>query len=428
MDAANACRPTGLIVTVGSNPLPIAVAALHLKPAKVHYLHTPQTAPIVERLARLLGSKDHGEGEKVLVTEPYSARRIAERLDHHAAALKDACLHYSGGAKPLVVHTHRWWRGKQQPGTTASYLGADACLYFDGGHPEPQRLDREPRLTLDEICDLHFDEHPHCEDEHRQQRPAALAARVQPTVAESGWDAYRKLLPAIYGSRHECAGKTVHVEYRAADRRNFDDESCFATRDLSPLLRRLEVDGARLDDVCSHLGKPMGNQRQIQASRCETAKWLWGKWLEVWLAGALAVAKDETERPLFDEVRQGVKVGQQPYDFEMDVVAVRGHRVFLFSCTTDVTKALVKEKLFEARHRSARIGGELARAAVVSFHPCPHEVLATVRERHWEGYGTFRLFGIEHVRGGEAPCDIDENRNPEPSVTLLEGVREWVAS
>lgn len=130
-------------------------------------------------------------------------------------------------------------------------------------------------------------------------------------------------------------------------------------------------------------------------------------------------------KPLFDEVHQNVVIGDKPDDFEMDVVAVRGYRLFLFSCTVD-DKNHVKSKLFEADNRTARIGGEHARAAMVCLHKHPHKVLQTVQAEHWPGYDTLRLFGKPHVEGKEAPCQVIIGSQSPIAVTLQKGIEQWV--
>lgn len=167
------------------------------------------------------------------------------------------------------------------------------------------------------------------------------------------------------------------------------------------------------------------NSGEKKTARLKNAQWLWSNWLEVWLADQLTNAKTDDGKSLFHEVSQNVEVGTEPDKFEMDVVAVRGYRVFLFSCTVD-SKNHVKSKLFEAANRTARIGGDHARAGLVSLHERPYEVLQTVREEHWQGYDTLRLFGEPHVKGEQAPCNVEPGTTESRKVTLLEGIRQWV--
>jgi hypothetical protein len=98
-------------------------------------------------------------------------------------------------------------------------------------------------------------------------------------------------------------------------------------------------------------------------------KWLKGEWLESAVLIALNQCKDDG---LFHECGMDLvakmrdeKKNVNP-DFQLDVVAVRGYRLFAFSCTTDTDKPLIKLKLFEAYMRARQIGGDEAKAAVVA--------------------------------------------------------------
>jgi hypothetical protein len=231
-----------------------------------------------------------------------------------------AGLHYSGGTKVMTAHAYYLWRQHQRE-LPASYLDPDAQLRFELEHEDRSfDLRGEPRLTLQELCDLH-----------------------------------------IGGDRLAC------------------------------------------DDL--HLpGKPPPKDKDEK--------------LEADIARGL-----HEERGLFDSVNQSVEVflkgGDNPL-FEADVVAVRGYTAYLFSCTTSRDKDTAKQKLFEARHRADQLGGEHARAAIVSHHANPFQLLETVKQG-WSGYDDARAFGPEHINGGRARCAPDG-----PQETFNEGVRRWV--
>ena len=83
---------------------------------------------------------------------------------------------------------------------------------------------------------------------------------------------------------------------------------------------------------------------------------------------------------------------------QLDVVAMRGARVFLFSCTVDSTKSLVKSKLMESRMRAEQLGGDLARYAVVSFSKTPDSILREVQADGFAGYNDAQVFGLTHFQ------------------------------
>jgi hypothetical protein len=79
----------------------------------------------------------------------------------------------------------------------------------------------------------------------------------------------------------------------------------------------------------------------------------------------------------------------------LDVVALRGHQLFAFSCGTAVDRKPLKLKLLEIYMRARQIGGEEARAALV----CPtHEPTSLEEETRNElGLeGQVKVFGRQH--------------------------------
>lgn len=420
-----------LIVTVGSNPLPVAISILALKPKCVYLVHTPDVVKIVDRVSALLHDKLDGcETRPVLVREHRSATEIRKALENLKVVDGSTSINYTGGTKLMAVHSRAFWKEKGGKERNASYLGADGRLYFDDPVIDPRVGENLPKLTLGDLCKLHFGEPPSsCADEHLEVKRLALSRKIRETIVDKDWKPYVDMLPPLYGDGNgkidlpERGIKGLYASWNASDEKNFKPKSPFTTMDLSALFSVLRVTASNLDRFSAWLRgeeyTQANNKKQTKARR-DDAAWLYGKWLEVWLAGELDRAK------LFDEVHQGVEIGAKPNDCEMDVIGIRGFRVFLFSCTVDSRNDLVKSKLFEAANRTARIGGEHARAAMVCLHPKPDEVLQTVREEHWEGYDRLRLFGAPHVRGEPAACNLPSGGSSAQEVTLLDGIRRWV--
>lgn len=88
-----------------------------------------------------------------------------------------------------------------------------------------------------------------------------------------------------------------------------------------------------------------------------------GKWLERWTAGVIGSCLGaSTAVEVGVKCRRGKPV---PTTFEIDVALVRGHRLYVVSCTTAQKKARCKSKLFEVAMRARHMGGDLARSALV---------------------------------------------------------------
>lgn len=427
-----------LIVTVGSNPLPVVISILALKPPIVHLVYTPDVSRVVNRICEYI--KENKDKLPDCQTNFIELRRhTAEGIREKLVLLRDGCrtssLNYTGGTKLMAVHTHEFWSECGGQPANASYLGADGKLYFDDPKVDPISEDQLPALSLAELCQLHFGKRPnHQGDEHLIEKRLALAKQIHQFVSGQNFEEYQKLLPPLYGDNTsvdlieyplECP---VKCSWNAAKVVNFASKGAFFKMDLSLLFKALDIEATNIEGFSRWLeGETYTQQKskERQKTCLKNAQWLYGGWLEVWLADQLSQARTEAGVPLFKEIHQNVVVGDKPDDFEMDVVAVQGYRLFLFSCTVDDKKHLVKSKFFEAANRTARIGGEHARAAMVCLYPHPQEVLMTVQEEHWQGYDTLRLFGAKHVQGKQAPCQVTTDGTPH-AVNLLEGIKEWV--
>lgn len=100
-------------------------------------------------------------------------------------------------------------------------------------------------------------------------------------------------------------------------------------------------------------------------------KFLSGTWLEHYLM--IAVEEAIEEEGLKDEIKlyhsfvcyldENYKKSQ----FEIDLVALKGYQIIVFTCTTDSTKGLTKSKSFEGLHRVEQLGGEHAKLCIVNM-------------------------------------------------------------
>ncbi|MCX9080545.1 MAG: hypothetical protein OIN84_21470, partial [Candidatus Methanoperedens sp.] len=124
---------------------------------------------------------------------------------------------------------------------------------------------------------------------------------------------------------------------------------------------------------------------------------LGGMWLEMWCHDLIA--------PLTAEVHQGINcVRDNGRMFEVDVALVRGHRLYVISCTTDTTLQLCKSKLFEVTMRARQLGGDLARSALDSLLHKGNEKGSFVSQLQndvdeiWDAPNKPRIFGLYDLK------------------------------
>ncbi|MBK8184410.1 MAG: hypothetical protein IPK63_16665 [Candidatus Competibacteraceae bacterium] len=362
-----------LIATVGSNPLPVIVSIRTLKPNRLWLLYTDDVQEVTNRISNhLKGKLPNCNISPLEIKDHQKAKSIHAILGEITEDWPNTSLNYTGGTKLMAVHVHSFWKEKGGRSENASYLGSDGRLYFDDGMIREEK--DLPSLSLDEQCLLHIGKIPHARGNHHcELEYVELAEKIYQAGCRISWGKYKQMV----------------------DKANKD-------KNFADVYGEIKLGLENIPDFCN-------------------SKFLQGDWLEIWLAHQLKqIEIDGT--PLFDNIEQHVKVDQDP-DFEMDMVATRGYRVFVFSCAAQSRDRDVKEKFFEVVNRAARIGGEHARAAVVCLHENPQTVLRTVQAEHWPGYDTLRLFGQAHIKGEKAPCQVGEQVRP---VTLLAGIREWV--
>jgi hypothetical protein len=399
-----------MIATVGSNPLPVALMALHCKVEEIYLIYTEKVLVTSERLTSFFASRSI-ECKKFPISEDQNLSRLVEEIKGHRLP-QGAILNYTAGTKHMSVAVYQAWKEANPTVGKAAYLSGEQVIW-DAAAPETLQGD----MSLDEILRLHFDEAPQSKRDENETR---WAKAIQNYISTEGWSAYKALLPPIYGQKvltpelkiEEHVFKDVFLNtYNADAVENFKPDRGFASFST---VQWLEKVGSGLESSQEPPQFPTNPGKLKKRYRL-----LYSEWLELWLADYLASLK------IFDEIRQGVyfRKGEQN-DSEIDVLASKGHRLFLFSCTTDESHGLIKSKAFEAYQRSRRLGGDQASYAVFSFakNEDLSKLIDTVEDERWEGSGLFRAFGYEHLIGRRGPC----KKATEDDFTLEEALRDWL--
>lgn len=308
---------TQLILTVGTNPLPVWVAWYHLKeklpkPIQVRLVHTAGTVDERDRL------ESHFEGASFLdpiqtsAGDPKTVRSdISRILRDLSAKTTDLHVHYTGGTKVMGVETvsatEAQLRDNQNVRLQTSYLDPR-------GASGPTIVSREGPLVRDtrQNVDLEFN-----------------------------------LIALLNGF---TLGPFEHT-YRDKETRRLETVVCPAPGTLSQ----------------EQLGE---GWRAITAGKSIT-----GELLEY---GAYAALKDALEKismnnsdrnncKLFHSVhvQRDRAMNKNIKHFELDVVAVLGYQIVVVSCTVDSKQDMIKQKGMEAILRARQLGGDEARAIVL---------------------------------------------------------------
>ena len=356
-----------LILLVGSNPLPNYLTATVLQPNKVVLVHTPETRAPAERLHSVLGTQV--EVEMRGLAKASDPREIAETIRRIMSDPSSERVHlnYTGGTKIMAAHARMAFRENGGKDQHASYLNdGDRCLFFDDGQLVALE-NLNLGLTLDLIGQIHG-----CE-----MLPHSGRATDGPTEEDAGTIAATVARDAKLAKCLCDAGQ--RLKKRGKPRKAL--EQPWRPQDLGLTLSAIQVPEEDWDD------------NRFKA----WWRFLGGGWLEVAVAAWTRQATGLIPSQRNDWRLKGRR-------FEIDVALVRGHRLYVISCTTDDTLGLCKSKLFEVAMRTRQLGGDLARSALVCLIDGQDDngkyidQLRSDVKSVWEAPNTPQAFGLADLR------------------------------
>jgi hypothetical protein len=429
-----------LLLVVGGNPLPNAVAAvlLTLQGGTITLIHSegePSDAavgrqeigsfPVAQKLEAWLNDLSFAKVRLVGVREsrPDSIiQGVREAL--HSVAVTKIGINYTGGTKAMSVHAYRTveeWRAEQREHgneieASFSYLDARRLeMVFDRASSQRSEVlyaGSAVKLDLEQdLLQIHGWKLKHPPKEAPvlpQSAQALLDVHTKPDAAER----WREWL------QNELLKKAKRPEQIVVNcSRSPDRQSCTVDQpgekwankttlraitlpwptapELRPLVEIMKSELRRTD------GLDLGEA----ATKCsykhpeDFCKWLNGGWLESVVLSAL---HQSLKDGLVDYVGMNLEPdasGDNPTGFEFDVVSLRGYQLFAFSCTTTRDKgserSLLRLKLFEACIRARQLGGDAACVGLVCCSTDPVGMEYALR-RDLDPEWRIRVFGIPH--------------------------------
>ncbi|RLI53461.1 MAG: hypothetical protein DRP09_15685 [Candidatus Thorarchaeota archaeon] len=345
-----------IVVIVGSNPLPNLLVVDNEKPQEVILLYSQQTSNVAKRLRKYY--REAGiETKNVVIRDATDSNRCRAAVTDEMGMYR---LDYTGGTKVMSSSIHAEWSRRGGTPDRASYVDdRSGLIRFDDGRSVPLKLTADLHSIL-RIHGLNPRGERFVEPQGPRPEDAAVLARKFLTERESILELARKIgekpvNPADYGLK--------------------------LSRDL----------------IGDNLERP---------AFTEWSSFLRGKWLELWV-GELIRQSGFVDK---EKVHIGLEVQIRVSHFELDVVVLHQHRVYVISCTTltDRNYQQSKMKLFEVMIRARQIGGSLARAALVA--PLGKvtggdgkvvDRLATLQQtaaEMWDSANPPRVFGIDHMK------------------------------
>lgn len=406
-----------LILLVGTNPLPNYVVAKYflthnqnLKRIWLVYseLNDEIGQSSTQELADNIITVLQKEFNKVLdyrtvgLKNISSAQQISSDLEiklirQLLEGSKTVHLNYTGGTKAMAVHAYRYIeKTAGSSDTSFSYLDArDFKLKFDSTDLVSEDLKETINLSLANLMDLHGYEKF---DKSNAGRLDALTFYAKPLMEISklinaglvdefiDWT-NKFLRPIFYTDKGFIDGKNKWLEhnklkekgkneYFAKEIEDFKENFSAKTRaEFIQVLEAFEhIEGSLLTDTGQIWvpGPEVNNNGFIGIVSTIIKNFLGGKWLELYVEAIILrrLSNDSTLKdksiPVASNWEIVSKSGSGDNCFELDVIVINGYQICGISCTTDYSKSKCKEKGFEILHRVNQIGGDEAKAILIT--------------------------------------------------------------
>ena len=346
-----------LLLLVGSNPLPNYLVALILNPESICLFYSPETEKVKDYLYKTLIERFENVSDRC-IGDATDPSKVREAF---ASIPTDAHLNYTGGTKIMAAHARLAFRDAGGTDDRASYLDErNSVLRFDDGYEidiSQQNLD----LTIDEIRGLHG-------YKFISKREISMLQGVEQDL--------KRVAEAVLNAP-EIIGKLTNV-------------SIDKYEELMPGL----------------------NSQILFKNKGRFQK---GAWLEDWVGGLVKQISGDSE--IYISYESSRSDGRK---FEIDVVLIRGHRMYAISCTTQSKLKPCKLKLFEIAMRARQLGGDLARSALICLLYGSDNNGAYVDQLRndvagiWDASNTPEVFCLDDLKewaGIHSPADVGSLKN-----------------
>jgi len=362
-----------LILLIGTNPLPNFVVAAHFLRKNpniqtiwlVHSeakkdINQEGTYEFANNLRKLLQKEHQATFNFVPLSNVSKAKEIIcdfkkyclEKLESHSSVH----VNYTGGTKVMCTHVYRIIE-KQISNTSFSYLDAKTFRIIDDEHDaltDDLRQKTSVTISFEDMIGLHGFERVNEDKLNIEEDMFAETVEAFAQIITSGklveyfdWKngGYNRKL--FENENGELIMKKSHLNAERLQAYNPNETFLFILNSL-PQGYRLVKDGK------------LTNTELASNKHCKRViKFLDGLWFEKYITGVL-----EKHFELYTNWEIAKKDWEK--NFELDIMMVQGYQLIGISCTTDKKQPRCKEKGFEIILRTRQIGGDEAKAIVIT--------------------------------------------------------------
>ncbi len=393
---------TDIVLLIGTNPLPNYVAAKYfivnnsnlrqiwmVCSEEQNQRNQKSTQEYAETLKGILKCAKIEFPELIFISDIGSRSSIEQALDRILENTGNNKVHlsFTGGTKAMSTYSYSYLQKKGE-GFSASYLSARSFkMKFDDGTISDNLVNRI-KISFDNLLKLHLfkkveeksDKYKGLGSVTKEFEELIKRGKICNFYADCG---YEKKIFEIKGNKDiEKIFKNMHniidasndkkiLELKLSELKSDKEKSNFKRRvnilkkikEYKPNDEFLSIINAFTKEYRIYTNGCFNKDIEIEKYRT-AIEFMDGFWLEQYVGRLI----EDKLKDKFDEI----KVNQKPYrekesnHFELDIVLMKGYQLTGISCTTSGKKSLCKEKGFEIILRTRQIGGEEAKAILIT--------------------------------------------------------------
>jgi hypothetical protein len=383
-----------VLVTLGRNPLPVAIAVSRLfeEYKGSQFTVLASTFQDIDRLVEAVRIKhptfDCQRDTIIDYTDPKSIweRGTPFAADHQN---EEVHFHYTGGTKPMILHMKSALDAGLKHPPSVSYIAADQhyleiCSRTAGGALNVQKPVADERqhfiLNLDQLSKLHGFSRNFTVLNQRGRYEVGAGLRVNgflPNERTVGNAAWLELAREMFQLRSCYTNRKVWDTLLNGFNKWLPKNYSMLPNPLAcePIPWPMDLPAELTDQMNALLGKQVWDiSRTFQPQLVndvqleQVARWFKGDWLEDLVFDAFSKELPDVSRSLgvrFALIDPNYPTAPVRKDFELDVAVIFGYQLIVASCYGGTKAHEAKMKGFEVLHRAQQLGGSEALAILV---------------------------------------------------------------